>query len=176
MFLENLKSYLIIILILGVLGFGGFWAVDSLTNTDSRDYVDTNSRDVSPIIVNDPTGFSPGGSSVVEETKPVVEKPTTTTAPKPTVDSGVFGDLKSALQKLIDDNVLMKKGSRGTRVGTVQEFLNIYNGTDSKIDNDFGATTESQVKTFQKAEGLSADGQTGSGTYKKMIEWLDKQN
>ena len=69
----------------------------------------------------------------------------------------------------------MKKGSRGTRVGTVQEFLNIYNGTDSKIDNDFGATTENQIKAFQKSEGLTADGQAGPGTYKKMIEWLKKQ-
>ena len=176
MFLENLKSYFIILLVVGVLGVGAYWAVDSL-QVDSKEF-DTQKTDIRPIIVNDPTGYSPGQGVTTSTESPTTQKPTTTTTTpaKPTVNQGVFGELKSALQKLVDDNVLMKKGSRGTRVGTIQEFLNIYNGTDAKLDNDFGATTESQVKNFQKAEGLSADGQTGTGTYKKMIEWLDKQN
>ncbi|HRH31623.1 MAG TPA: peptidoglycan-binding domain-containing protein, partial [Candidatus Paceibacterota bacterium] len=73
--------------------------------------------------------------------------------------------------KLIDDNVLMKKGSRGTRVGTVQKFLVEY-GIKLSIDNDYGDSVVAAVKKFQSEQKLSADGQAGPGTYKKMIEWL----
>ena len=69
----------------------------------------------------------------------------------------------------------MKVGSKGTRVGTVQNFLNLYFKTSKKIDNDFGATMKADVIKFQKAVGLTADGQTGPTTYLKMIDWLKKQ-
>jgi peptidoglycan hydrolase-like protein with peptidoglycan-binding domain len=88
---------------------------------------------------------------------------------------GTYSDLISRLQDLIDDVVLMKEGSRGTRVGTVQEFLNLYNDTTGGIDNDYGPGTKSKVAAFQKAEGLSADGQAGPNTYRAMIEWLNEQ-
>lgn len=84
-------------------------------------------------------------------------------------------DLINELQKLIDDNVSMKLKSVGTRVGTVQKFLNIYNNTSNKIDNDYGAGMASLVTAFQKAEGLTADGGAGPSTFKKMIDWLKKQ-
>lgn len=171
MFFETLKVNLLIIIFFGVVGALGYWAVNSL-QVDPEEF-ESQLVDVRPIIQNEPTGYMDNSNTGVQASTP--EVPTTpvqvTTTPSAT---GEHAELKSALQKLIDDNVLMKEGSKGTRVGTVQEFLNIYNGTDSKKDNDFGATTTSQVKAFQKAEGLSADGQAGPGTYKKMIDWLDK--
>ncbi|MCE9548824.1 peptidoglycan-binding protein [Candidatus Nomurabacteria bacterium] len=69
----------------------------------------------------------------------------------------------------------MKEKSRGTRVGTVQTFLNIYNGTTKKVDNDYGAGTKADVIKFQKAVGLTADGEAGPSTFAKMIDWLETQ-
>ena len=79
------------------------------------------------------------------------------------------------LQKLIDNNIFMKNGSQGTRVGTVQTFLNLYNNTSKAIDNDYGPGTIKDIINFQKAFGITADGQSGPGTFKKMIDWLKKQ-
>ncbi len=84
-------------------------------------------------------------------------------------------DLIDELQKLIDSNVSMKLKSAGPRVGTVQKFLNIYNDASAKVDNDYGAGTVKLVAEFQKAEGLTADGEAGASTFKKMIEWLKDQ-
>lgn len=170
MFFETLKANLLIIIFFGAVGALAYWAVNSL-QVDPEEF-ESQSVDVRPIIENEPTGYvDDSNTKPVTPIPPTGATPTSSTTPTST---GEHGELISALQKLIDDNVLMKKGSRGTRVGTVQQFLNLYNGTDSKADNDFGATTENQIKAFQKAEGLSADGQAGPGTYKKMIEWLDK--
>ncbi|HYD90300.1 MAG TPA: peptidoglycan-binding domain-containing protein, partial [Flavobacterium sp.] len=83
--------------------------------------------------------------------------------------------LINELQKLIDDNIFMKEKSSGTRVGTVQTFLNLYNNTSKRVDNDYGAGTKADVIKFQKAVGLTADGEAGPNTYRKMIEWLKKQ-
>ena len=69
----------------------------------------------------------------------------------------------------------MKLKSTGTRVGTVQNFLNLYNKTSNKIDNDYGASTVASVALFQKAQGLTSDGQAGASTFNKMISWLEKQ-
>jgi len=81
-------------------------------------------------------------------------------------------ELIDELQKLIDDNVVIKLKSRGTRVGTVQKFLNIYNNTSNRIDNDYGASTQKAVIEFQKAQGLTADGEASKATFSKMIDWL----
>ncbi|MEA3399213.1 MAG: peptidoglycan-binding protein [Patescibacteria group bacterium] len=79
------------------------------------------------------------------------------------------------IQKLIDANIYMEKGSRGTRVGTVQEFLNLYLETSKSIDNDYGPGTVSDIKKFQSAEKITTDGEAGINTFKKMVEWLRKQ-
>lgn len=83
--------------------------------------------------------------------------------------------LINELQKLINDNVFMKLKSSGTRVGTVQNFLNIYNNTSNKVDNDYGVNTQKAVAAFQKDQGLNADGQVGPSTFNQMIIWLKKQ-
>src|SRR3989338_9301197 len=83
--------------------------------------------------------------------------------------------LINELEKLIADRVLIKLKSSGTRVGTVQRFLNLYNGTTSVVDNDYGPGTAQAITTFQKKEGLKADGEAGPGPFQKMIEWLKKQ-
>ncbi len=82
-------------------------------------------------------------------------------------------DLLKKLKTLLKDNVYMKNGSKGTRVGTVQNFLNLYFKENIRIDNDYGPKTIERVKEFQKREGLDADGFAGPQTYKKMISLLE---
>ena len=57
----------------------------------------------------------------------------------------------------------------------MQNFLNIYNNTSNKIDNDYGANLKKTVTDFQKSEGVTADGEAGASTFNKMIDWLKKQ-
>ena len=57
---------------------------------------------------------------------------------------------------------VLKKGSKGESVRTLQEFLKIT------IDGDFGSKTESAVKAFQKKTGLTVDGVVGKNTWAVM--------
>tara|TARA_R110001592_G_scaffold162601_1_gene396214 strand:+ start:17180 stop:18142 length:963 start_codon:yes stop_codon:yes gene_type:complete len=58
--------------------------------------------------------------------------------------------------------MLLKKGSKGEDVKTVQEFLEIT------ADGIFGSGTERSVKDWQSENGLSADGIVGPNTWSKM--------
>lgn len=110
------------------------------------------------------------GSAVAVEPTPS-EPATTPTAPA----SSQHQTLINELQKLVTDQVFMKVGSKGTRVGSVQKFLNIYNKTNKTIDNDYGPGMKTDVTNFQKAVGITADGEAGPATYQKMIDWLRRQ-
>jgi len=114
---------------------------------------------------------------VEEETPapaPTEQKPTPAPTPAPTT---VYKNqtLINELEKLVASNVFLKLKSQGPGVGTVQRFLNVYNKTSSKVDNDYGPGTVTAVKAFQKDQGLTADGEAGAGTFRKMVEWLKKQ-
>ena len=87
-----------------------------------------------------------------------------------------YQSLINEIQKLIDGNVFLKLKSSGVKVGVLQEFLNIYNNTSNKVDNDYGLGTEKAIIAFQKEQGIGADGEAGPGTFLKMIDWLKKQN
>jgi len=106
--------------------------------------------------------------------KPVEPAPVPNKVIAPTVFK--YQSLIDELQKLISSNVFLKLKSSGAKVGTVQNFLNIYNNTSNKVDNDYGASTVQMVAAFQKDMGLGADGQAGSNTFSKMIDWLKKQS
>lgn len=109
----------------------------------------------------------------VEEAKPVEQKPVVATTTNPAVLK--YQTLINELQKIYNDKVYMKKGSVGAKVGTIQKFLNIYNKTSNKIDNDYGTSMVAAVSKFQKDQGLPADGAIGPSTVLKMITWLKKQ-
>ena len=57
---------------------------------------------------------------------------------------------------------ILKKGSKGEDVKTLQKALNI------KVDGDFGTKTETAVKEFQKSKGLVADGIVGKKTWEAL--------
>ena len=58
--------------------------------------------------------------------------------------------------------MVLKLGSKGPGVVTLQEFLKIT------ADGDFGPKTEAAVKSWQKAHGLLADGIVGRNTWAAM--------
>ena len=170
--MEKLKFILLSIVVIFFLGLIGYWAVSSiqsgsegkLSQKISQLQEENNSLKEKTSKLESEISDLQGRleEKTVKETKPVIV-------------AYKYQSLINDLQKLVDDNVYMKLKSSGTRVGTVQQFLNIYNKTSNRIDNNYGATTKSRVAAFQKAAGLASDGEAGSATFKKMIEWLKKQ-
>ncbi len=58
----------------------------------------------------------------------------------------------------------VKKGDRGTDVSTIQERLKELKYFSGEITGEFGDKTETAVKSFQKRNGLYADGNVGPAT------------
>ncbi len=181
-----INTFIWVIIIIG-LGAIGYFAYTQLSN----DFVYENTDTTNPVLVyNDENAV---GDNVVDDTvvdtttTPSSVVPVTTTTPTPTTTTTPpttatipekYAALGAKIEKLITEyGGTMKVGSKGTRVGTVQEFLNIYNKTSDPVDNVYGEGTSAKIKAFQTAEKLaSADGQAGPGTFKAMIEWLKKQS
>lgn len=67
---------------------------------------------------------------------------------------------------------VLKKGAKGEQVKTLQRLLLAlgYKMSGHGVDGSFGNATESAVKTFQKAEGLSVDGSVGQATWNKLLK------
>jgi len=103
-------------------------------------------------------------------------EPVATPEPEPEPVNQLTADeqkLVADLQGLIEEVVVMKEGSSGTRVGVVQRFLNLYLDRSDRVDNAYGSGTAARVRDFQKDQGITADGQTGPNTYRKMIEVIE---
>ena len=66
------------------------------------------------------------------------------------------------------DDGTLKQGSKGSEVKKVQERLKELGYYTKGIDGDYGSSTVSAVKAFQKKNGLTADGVCGSATLKKL--------
>lgn len=64
-------------------------------------------------------------------------------------------------------NVVLKKGSKGENVKTLQEILIELNYSCGKagVDGNFGANTDSAVRKFQKENLLQVDGHVGPQTW-----------
>lgn len=58
-------------------------------------------------------------------------------------------------------------GDKDTQVKNLQKFLNWYGGYKLDLDGIFGAKTESAVRAFQKATGLTVDGLFGKNSLAK---------
>ena len=59
---------------------------------------------------------------------------------------------------------VLRKGSTGPAVVQLQELLPKW------IDGDFGTTTESLVKEFQRSQGLAVDGVVGEQTWAALLD------
>ncbi len=69
----------------------------------------------------------------------------------------------SACSVALADDVL-RPGSKGTAVKTVQTLLKNYGYYTGKIDGKYGNTTTAAVRSFQKYNDLKVDGKVGSET------------
>ncbi|OGO79196.1 MAG: spore cortex-lytic enzyme [Clostridiales bacterium GWB2_37_7] len=65
-------------------------------------------------------------------------------------------------------SLIVKYGSRGTEVKTVQTKLKRWGYYKGSVDGIFGWKTRSAVVTFQKKNGLKADGIVGTATSKAL--------
>jgi len=63
----------------------------------------------------------------------------------------------------------LKKGSSGEQVTTLQIQLNGRGLNCGVADGEFGPKTDTAVKSFQKAEGLAADGVVGVKTWLALL-------
>lgn len=69
---------------------------------------------------------------------------------------------------LDSDEVVLRKGVAGPRVGKLQLHLNGY-GAKLRVDDQFGPLTENAVKRFQQQVGLQVDGIVGPLTWKQLL-------
>jgi murein L,D-transpeptidase YcbB/YkuD len=184
--MENFKFILSSIIILTIVGFIGYWAFSTIesgsghvSNQTQKELTQKN-EELDKEVINLKRQIS-----LLESEKEIqAQKDQETLDNKESVDINLptsdtkdtstlkYQNLVNDLQKLLDGNVYLKSKSQGLAVGTIQEFLNVYNNTSNKVDNDYGAGTATSVKNFQKDQGLTIDGETGPNTYKKMISWL----
>ncbi len=119
-----------------------------------------------PVVETEPT---PVSSDTVTET-PTDTTPTTSQPTTPTADTDQ--ELIDTLQAMADSKTIYKTGSKGAQVGALQTFLNKYNKTSTKVDNDFGPSLTAAIKAYQGKNGLPVTGQVAEKTLAKMIEWL----
>lgn len=176
--MDKLKFGLFSIVILTLVGLLGYWAVITLqsgTEHETNQKIEQLQEENNSLKEETEKQKSELGT-LQAELDEIIKKESEAQAkisePELVKISKERQDLVNELQKLITSNVFMKLKSNGTRVGTVQKFLNIYNNTSLVVDNDYGESTKKAIILFQKAEGLTADGEAGPSTFKKMIDWL----
>ena len=174
--MEKLKFILFSIVVLTLLGLIGYWSVVTLQSGTEQatskklEQLQKENESLKTKIEDLTSKLATSESKLIKfDQPPEIPKPKST----PTVYK--YQKLIDELQKLANDKVFLKLKSSGSRVGTVQQFLNIFNNTLNKVDNDYGASTKTAIIAFQKAQGLTADGEAGPTTFSKMIDWLKKQ-
>ncbi len=74
----------------------------------------------------------------------------------------------AATASTVSGSTLLKSGSQGTAVRKLQVRLSELGYYNGGADGVFGTTTETAVKSFQRNNKLSADGQAGEQTQKKL--------
>lgn len=64
---------------------------------------------------------------------------------------------------------LVKKGSEGPIVKSLQALLNAKNKAGLVVDGEAGTLTDKAIRGYQKAKGLDVDGQCGNDTWSKIL-------
>lgn len=65
---------------------------------------------------------------------------------------------------------VLKKGSSGGYVKTLQLLLNGYNKAGLAVDGQFGAVTETAVTAYQRSRGIAVDGTVGAQTWGTLLK------
>ena len=64
---------------------------------------------------------------------------------------------------------VLKKGSKGEQVKTLQRLLNAF-GNNLSVDGDFGSKTYTALRSYQKQNKLEVDGVCGSQSWKSLLK------
>lgn len=171
--MDKLKFILFSIVTLTLLGLFGYWSVSTI-QSGTENVTDQKIKQ----LVKENEDLKTETKKLTDELGDLqskLEESTPSAPTNPEVTVYKYQILIDELQKLVSNNVLLKQKSRGLNVGTVQNFLNIYNDTSSKVDNDYGVGTAKVVSVFQKDSGLNPNGEASLSTFNKMIDWLKKQ-
>ena len=80
-----------------------------------------------------------------------------------TVQDGIWGPKTKAATPVL------KKGSKGNAVRVLQGILICLGYDTGGFDGDFGSKTDTAVRAFQRANGLTVDGQAGKNTFAKLL-------
>lgn len=186
--MDNFKFILLLILAVVVVVLGGYWAVASMQSGSEhvnaqkvkilKDENESLKEEVKKL--NTELATLQGSNKqeqVKEESAEIVKVEEPKTPVKTPAKTTTYKNqtLINEIQKLADKGVVLKLKSASPAVGSVQKFLNLYNKTKNKVDNDYGASTKTAVAAFQKAQGLTASGEAGKATFTKMVSWLKKQ-
>jgi murein L,D-transpeptidase YcbB/YkuD len=105
-------------------------------------------------------GSKRGGTPPASSTPPDFDAPATGLASKRGGKGGHKRGGGGAPAKSSDSGML-RRGSRGPRVTTLQMDLSVYGGYPIAVDGIFGPETDGAVRSFQQGEGLDADGIVG---------------
>lgn len=90
------------------------------------------------------------------------------------VEKGAFSDAQTNMRTEIAetertiDAAVLKQGASGGEVKEVQRRLKLWGYYSGSVDGIFGAGTRAAVVSFQKKNGLTADGVVGKTTYKAL--------
>lgn len=68
----------------------------------------------------------------------------------------------------IESAAILRQGAKGGEVKEVQRRLKLWGYYNGALDGVFGASTKAAVVSFQKKNGLTADGVVGKSTYKAL--------
>lgn len=84
------------------------------------------------------------------------------------IDARKFNENGKAVEEVETVDVelpVLKKGSKGKAVGSLQTLLKGAGYDCGKVDNDFGSKVDAALREFQKDNGLTVDGQCGPQVY-----------
>ena len=141
--MENFKFVLFSIIVLGALGFAGYWAFSTI---ESGSYHVNRERQEQMLKENEElrkeNDLLKNELSLLEEEKEEVELQLADNEPaneeteeeKEATPKLKYQSLIDEIQKLVNKGVSLREGSQGTAVGSLQKFLNIYNGTSKRVD------------------------------------------
>lgn len=84
------------------------------------------------------------------------------------------GSSGSSSKEEVNYSGLLKIGSRGSKVSSLQQRLKDLGYLSGKVDGIFGPATEKALKSFQKDNGLVVDGIAGDKTFAKLDNPVNK--
>ena len=79
------------------------------------------------------------------------------------------GNASNGANTVVVNLSVLKRGSKGEQVKTLQRLLNAMGYNCGDVDGDFGSKTLAAVKAFQKANGLVVDGYCGQLTWTALL-------